>query len=237
MKTFTQWIILFLGGAIVASAQNSTIMLHTGATDPVTEGFGLVFRAPASVGPVIGDFGTDAWRTYADGAVSYLAAAWYQRGLTGEQFTQINHSDWDLDFTMRIGQDGACVNFNTGVQLYSMFFSVAGDFLLAGFANGNLIALRGQAGGYHRYRLAYDFETDSATLFVDDVSRIADAHGTPLSPGGFGGLVWGQVPNGRVSEAYWSSVSLTIIPEPSPSHLLLLGCGLFVRVRFKPESS
>jgi hypothetical protein len=199
------------------------IRQHTGATDPVTEGFRLALGGGSTVGPVTNDLGFASWKVESAGD-----PADYLLSLTTQEQALVAGQDVAFSATLRIIK---------GRNMYMVLWAGSQKFLL-GFdqqPDGDPI-VRAQSGppyslspvfvfesggpGYHSYELAYSGASSGAALWVDGVERVS---GIPSVSGDWGwGGYWGAV-QGASSEANWSSVTFAIVPEPSC--LALFGCG------------
>ena len=208
----------------VAIFGQGTIILHQGATDPVTEGF-TYSGAPDAVGPVYGDLGLDAWRTSVTTNLSR-----YTQLLTPEQQAQATGADWIMSATLRVVQTADYTRGNTWLAFYAGNASFPLDFgadsngdPFVNFGNSSgtpRFVLAGAGSTYHNYQLRYSTTSGIADLWVDGVERFTGISG--LSGFSGWGLFWGELQGGN-SAANWNYISFEIIPEPSS--LALLGCG------------
>jgi hypothetical protein len=229
-----QFLALFLiWQPLLVVGQGSILIVHSGATDPASEGFTLSEIQPASVGPVIGDFGMDAWYTYADQSTNNPNAfAAYNRSLTSQQISDIVGLNWALTVTARSVESGSTgyVYLYTGSELFELIFlnTISGDLLtqVNGANNGPFVTLTGAGDIYHNYQLFYDPATDTADFWVDGIDEINGITGESI--GGYGGL--GFDSKGEVN---WSLASFEVVPEPSPTWLILLGSGVLIYFRRK----
>jgi hypothetical protein len=219
-------IVVFIVGLTVGVARGQgTVVLHQGATDPVTEGF-TYSGVPTSIGPVIGDLGVDAWST----KIGTNTITYYSQSLTPLQQAQAAGVDWIMSATLRVVQTAdytrgnSFARFYMGAELFPLDFGANsnGDpFVHFGNASATpLFTLVGAGSTYHNYQLRYHASTSTADLWVDGAERFTGIAGIP----GFAwwGVTWGEGQLGN-SQANWNRVSFEIIPEPSS--LALLGCG------------
>jgi len=205
----------------IAHGQASFIIQHSGAIDPVSEGFTLTLGPSGAVGPVFADQGLNSWSVISSGVpVNYF------QSLTPQQQLSITDAAWTLSATLRVVQaPQISLALYAGSQRYGMTFELEpdGDPIVNTHSTlSPVLVLDGAGSGYHDYELAYDSATGQASLWVDGVERVTDI--TSVS-GDFGwGVIWGATIQGSVSEANWNHVSLEVVPEPSS--LTLVGLGM-----------
>jgi hypothetical protein len=172
-----------------------TVILHQGATDSVSEGF-TFGGDPASVGPVVGDLGMDAWST----KIVTNNIVYYSQSLTPLQQAQAASAGWIMSATLRIVQSVGSVRGNTfarfymGAELFPLGFGANsnGDpFVHFGNASATpMFVLDGVGSTYHNYQLRYDASSGTADLWVDGIERFTGIAGISGFSGW--GLLWGK---------------------------------------------
>lgn len=202
---------------------------HFGANNPTSEGFTLVTGGAGGTASAIpNDDGVAAWSTQ----VGVGGTLWYSGQLSSAALAQ---SDWILSVNMRVLQSGrsfenSFVEVGTSDYVYNLWFAAKanGDPIVraGAFAYGPVFVMDGVGAGYHDYQLRYSHTAGSAELWVDGVMRLSGI--TSSGPSGFSVLKWGDGQAGP-SSAYWNSVSLQVVPEPSSLSLMLIGLSLIYR--------
>lgn len=222
-------IILTLSGAV--SAHGQVIIRHSGANDPLTEGFSIQ-NPPGEVelGQVFDNQGRDAWSIRDD---RIFDSTFYRYHLQPEDAAPLaNAPGWIMSATMRFVEPGAArLFFTTGSKSFAfeIYLDGTGDIRLTErqvplytFENGGT--------GYHEFSLMYDALDEMLTFWIDGIVRVSNVAGsnTSLPPE----LRFGNV--GPQSHTHWNEVSLAIVPEPATAALLsglgaLLVVGVFRR--------
>lgn len=232
MKNFTITT-LFLS-YLIKSSFGVTLAAHLGDTDPSTEGFVLV-ELDATVGPAIGDSGTEAWGIDSSGGRTY-----YSYSILGADETIANTKGWKLTMNLEILDTPDTVDYG----VYSEYISSLGVFQM-GFGsrpNGDPVislytapgvfteyTVTGGGQGFHNYEIVYNPDSSSADLSIDGVPQFSGWTGWNrpflLSPG----VTFGSYDPGH---ANWNEFTFSIIPEPSGFLLLGTGfCSLLTRRR------
>jgi hypothetical protein len=210
---------------LTLDAASSQIIQHRGAVDPTTEGFSIGFTGGASLEPVLDDFGVDAWSIHTASGNQF---GFYRAFLSPEQQRSIGNQGWMLSAELRIAQVPEAgiplARFYTGTKLFHMSFGAEADGdpfvrLEQGIIGASELkyTLNETGGGYHRFSLIYDPDSDTASLWVDGVERITAYAGNPLfaTPR----IDWGG--GQGVTHTHWSDVTLDVIPEPTVTSLLV----------------
>jgi len=227
MKTHTNLIalgvviVVFLADSVFS--QGSLIFQHSGASDPTIEGFS--FSGTGAVGPVVGDFGVDAWSTA--GGIAY-----YSRGLTPQEQAIVGANDWALSISLRMvdaaGPNGSTfIRFATGTEEFALGFGLMpnGDPLVRSYGAGTTYVLAGAGPGYHSYLLKYQSLLGTASLWVDNVERLSNI--SAFGPSSVAFFRWGAGQSPDYATANWNLVSLKVVPEPS-SVALSICAGLLL---------
>jgi len=251
----------FITGAVVgaafalltSTASASIELVHSGATDPVTEGFGVwpYTYGSAMAGPinVDADNDRDAW------SVSGLSAhqlAYYSTALTATERADVSRQGFVLSVVARVRRGDApaytaaspiivaAVAVSNGSERFDIDLGVnaAGDTVvmlpdyieyIGGLAvtPGASYTLTNAGTGYHSYELSYNPSTRFSNLTVDGVVRIDDYAGfSNYSPaeGNSRGL-YGLLWGGmNVGQADFADLRLASpVPEPSSWHFMCSG--------------
>ena len=206
---------------------------HSGANDPVLEGFNSFSNPSWQTVSVTNDLGYNAWATTVNrSSGTYFAIV----------APSLVANNWTLAVNMRVATPGIInqsASFdavvNQGLAAFYLYFRAApsGNQLVT-INNYPAITLPGGL-TYHEYRLEYDSPTGLASLWVDGIMRIGDIsadqyYPPPQNPQG--GWSWGgatQFPT--THQANWNLVSLEVIPEPNSLSLLFLGSGVLFWLR------
>ncbi len=210
------------------------VFSHTGATDPILEGWTRTSGANVTFGPVINDLGLgiDAWYVYDNGATLGDLGAYLQTP-SPAIVSLGNTYGWKLSAFIRVLPGSGApagspmVLYRDGTRSWQMHFGTtsSGDpivRLITGTSppSGPAFTLAGGANQYHLYELIYDPVADAADLYVD---------GTLLYTGyvGFSWseryVYWGAGSSYDVGKGHFSRVEFYVNPEPST---LALWCGL-----------
>lgn len=174
----------------------STIALHSGNTDPATEGWTYV-TSPGSVvstGPVTNDrgTGTDAWFVDDSGMTPDVDNGNYQTVFTSNQITDAFTQGWRMSANLRAvytaGEGGGTLSdsismiFNSGDKVFAV--NIVGQegnpdvtLYLEDGASGLPISLPGIGDGYHLYEMEFDPQAASATVLVDGIARLTGFSG------------------------------------------------------------
>jgi hypothetical protein len=216
-------------GAVPALGQGTLIVQHSGATDPVTEGFQNL--GPGSGYPVINDMGVNAWGT--PGMPNQYV--WFKYALTPQQQAASAGADWILSADLRITTTNSFPSLALSMDSYGAAYGLEfgsdsnGDqYVIYGSGSTDHVILPGST--YNDYQLRYDASADSVSLWINGVEYanniFTNQPDTYLVDVGWGGGdAFGQNPL-----ANWNLVSLTI-PEPSSAALFLLGGGALIYIR------
>jgi len=230
-------VLVFKVGAVISTSGQGTVLAqHLGSSDPTTEGFSLSVSSDGSVGPVSNDHGFDAWQTHNNGG----GFAYYVQALSPQQQAQVAGSDWVMSASLRIVSPsslGVADALTTGSELFQLFFGSTpnGDPFVQIDSPGNpKFVLTGAGSTYNTYQLKYDSMSGTAGLWVDGVEEANNIPGIPniQTAEAFWGLGQSAGPT-----ANWSQFSLTAVPEPSTTCLLLFGGGaMALRLRARRPS-
>jgi hypothetical protein len=248
---------IFLGGLFLAgwegTVRGDLIGMHSGTTDPLTEGFTTVtFGASSTVGPISNDLGKPAWSIAGSAQSSQFG---YETGaMTATQKAEITATGFVLTMVARVVQGLApaydSINhvviggayLATSVTRYEVELGLnsSGDtvaVLPTSIDNGGPgSSIRAPGPSYtlsgndwHTYQLVYNPTTQLADLFIDGVDRIQGYAGH-TSFAFDQGLVWSANSGGRgdfnLVEA--ETGSLATVPEPSTMILGVAGALLWL---------
>ena len=177
-------------GALWAQASANTVIVHSGSTNPTTEGWtaqpGYANPLNVTVGPVV-DGTTAAW--LADDQSTALGSWYlYKRAISATEVADGLDDGWRLSVTLRVvsdaGQAGQMgspfLEYSDGQRFWQMMFG------LDGAGNTQVRLSQGASppndvnfgplhtvpadGTFHTYELVYDPATKRANLFVDGVA-------------------------------------------------------------------
>lgn len=200
------------------------VIQHSGATDPLTEGFSILTPGEVEHGPMLDDQGFDAW-SIQDGHNADFSSYRYQ--LLPEEEVAASIHGWVLSGTMRFLEFGvARLAFMTGSEDFSFYLTLddKGDITLAR-QQVPLYTLSGGGTDYHEYALVYDPIDATAILWIDGSIRGTNIGAVPsLSPPI---VIFGS--GGRFAHTHWNDVTLAIVPEPA-TVALIAGLGVLLVV-------
>lgn len=236
MISFIGYVITGLFGGL-SSGFGQVLVEHSGAIDPLTEGFvKYSFATNTVVGPVVDDIGRDSWAIEAPlgggGTPSYrydLSSAEQQAALS---------QGWRLFGRMRFAEDGIGVlRFVTGQQDFFLSFWLRENGNIEIWDVDELSYTLTQAGQeYHEYEIVYDAVDQVASLWIGGVGRVAYLSGRGSSAETFITFGVGQ----GSTRVHWNAVSFSIVPEPAAVGLFIGGvvlvlAGTLRRRRMKEE--
>ena len=237
-------------GALVAavllssSVANAGIFItHTGANDPLTEGWNATqtpLGVGASVGAVVNDLGLgiDAWSTDDNSTGSAFPSYIYNP--TAGEIADATTNGWKASINLRVvdvndAQDSS-VLFEYGDTTRRFLVEFGSDQS----GNATVQLFTGQdandptiflgpifnvgSGGYHLYELIYDPVAGSADLFVDGVEQLSDytGHGQATNR-----IAWGGLSGFGVGQGNYNFVQFeTNTSVSEPGTLALLGLSL-----------
>jgi len=255
MKRWLVSIAAALGLGVPAGAV--TLYEHTGANDPLTEGWleAIVF-VQTSVGPVLDDQGSgfDAWFVDDNGTAGG-DAGFYEGPLTAGEVASGESGGWTLSARLRsvdvpdpapgapaVGEDAApFVSYRDGVTTWQLHFQtedtgdltiyLGTDFIVPAGLTHTIV---GGAPDYHLYELVFDPGTGLATLSVDGAEVIADFPGAPFAQP-TPRIAWGSGTSGSTGQGNFNLVRFELaVPEPSGPLLLLAGGAVLLATRLRP---
>jgi hypothetical protein len=219
---------LFATAVVPALGQSTFVIQHTGATDPVTEGFQNL--GPGSGYPVINDMGHNAWATP---GISNLSV-FYKYVLTPQQQAESAGADWILSANLRITTTNAFPIFSLNLEGYNGgyglgFGSASNGDQYVEYAPGSSGRVTLPGSNYNDYELRYDASAEAVSLWINGIEYanniFTNQHATYLQEVGWMSGYY----DSQNASANWNLLSLTI-PEPSSSAVILLGSGVLVFV-------
>lgn len=228
--------VLLVTAVVPASGQGTLVIQHSGATDPLTEGFG---GHAFGVSPVFNDAGVNAWATPS----STNSSSSYGYFLSSQQQIETTGADWTFTVNVRVATEHASTNpvaFYAGLDIgsegyYTLLFdsTPTGDpdelYLSVNSGPTNVVNLTGAGSTYNNYQLIYNASADMASLWINGVEYTNNI--SPLEPDhGVQLVYWGSEGGPTFEQANWNLVSLEITPEPATMALVGLG-ALIVAVR------
>ena len=152
--------------AVPALGQGTLIIQHSGATDPVTEGFQNLGHGSGY--PVINDMGVNAWVT--PGITN--GNPFYEYWLTPQQEAESVGADWILSVNLRIATTNSGPWFGlafyaAGIGLDFGSDSNGNQFVGYGYGLGTNYSVTLSGLNYHDYQLKYDDSADTVSLWID----------------------------------------------------------------------
>ncbi|MCG8587264.1 MAG: PEP-CTERM sorting domain-containing protein [Pirellulales bacterium] len=243
------FVVALLSGtaSIVQAAQ--IIALHSGDTNPTTEGW---TRKPGGVpiveGPVANDAGfggLSAWNIN-DNSTAGGSTLIYTTTTTASQMDNAAEFGWILSMRVRVVDTPDAVDYSvyggystTAAALDRRFLiqlgsDSAGDPIVR-LEGLSATTLTGLGNGYHLYELIYDPDAGSADLFVDGVETISNYTGA-ANPLNFARVGWGGAQSDTIGSGNYNLVSFAIL-IPEPSTMALLGFGVVGLAVLRPNRS
>jgi len=240
--------ILTVAMSLVASAGHAAIALHTGQTDPVTEGW-TKFRPFSSVDtfPVADDLGLgiDAWSI--DDNAGFGPPGHdgvYGQLLTPGQISTVESLGWRYGVRMRIvdselgvTHDSIMASVIDSTHTYTMQFgrTATGKPLVmvtTGEDVGPTFEVNDLNNSYHLYELLFSPVSDSASLYVDGILQTSGYTGRlgadlGTGTGATGNINFGSTSNNFTGQANYASVTFDSVPEPSS---IYVGLGMIATV-------
>jgi hypothetical protein len=217
-----------------ALGQGTMIIQHSGAADPLTEGFvGHAFGGS----PVFNDAGVNAWATPS----STNSSSSYGYFLSSQQQIETTGANWTFTVNVRVATEHASTNpvaFYAGLEVgsegYLLLFdsTPTGDpdelYLSVNSGPTNIVNLTGAGSTYNNYQLIYNASADMASLWINGVEYTNDI--SPLQQHNGSQVYWGSEGTSAYELANWNLVSFEITPEPTTICLLLFGSGVLIYV-------
>jgi hypothetical protein len=252
-RTSTALIIIasLLMAGLAGRARADVIGLHSGMTDPLTEGFSTVsFGASSTAGPISNDLGKPAWSiagTAQSSQFGYMSGA-----LTATQQAEVAATGFTLTMVARVVQGLAPAydstshvviggaDLDTGVKRFEVDLSLDSQgntvaVLPTSIDNGGPgFSIRAPGANYtvtgndwHTYQLVYNPTTQLADLFIDGVDQISGYAGHTSFVENRG-LVWSANSGGQGDFNFVNAETGTLSTTPEPSSLLICGGTLLL---------
>jgi len=227
-------LIVMMGvGEVWANPISGVLVSHSGATNPISEGW---HRGPngggVSESPIVDDEGFDAWIIDDNSGGGDLE---YQLYPSASEHAAAFSQGWKYTARVKVAEvpdsaDRGCfLGYGTdAVRFYIDLGTEAdGDPILRLLGPPDMVFVGDGLGpGYHLYEMQYDPATTLATVSVDGI-QLTDSYGGYVG-GGPDRVLWGSGFNGT-GEGRWNMVNFEIIPEPASTALLVCGAlGLLV---------
>jgi hypothetical protein len=223
--------VLLVTEVVPALGQGTLIIQHSGATDPLTEGW-----SGSGGYPITNDLGVNAWSMPEPNNLGDH----YQYDTTSQEQAELLSAGWIFSINARVATSNAplgqfgyfdAVLWGSPASIAVLIFgsTTNGDPIVklkCGSAS-DTITLTGAGSTYNLYQLQYDVTADTASLWIDGVDYLSNI---ALTNQNIVTVAW----EGGGSPAYervnWNLVSLEITPEPSTMALFGLG-ALIVATR------
>ncbi len=244
---------LVAGLAWSLSASATTIFVHSGALNPVTDegwtGFASA-NASTTASPVINDIGSgyDAWAVD-DNSTALDTLRYYYEDLTVAQVNEGFTDGWRLSTRLRVVNINDAFNFTAGYGNGSSVSAIYRDFtrdwaLYFGsqadgdtrirLPNGVIYEFEGSGTGYHLYELVYDPSAASADFFIDGIETVSNIVGntTAFSQRR---VLWGAATSTDAGEGRYNYVRFATSSAvvPLPGAVWLLGGALVLLGRLR----
>lgn len=226
---FTLIITTWLG---TVDCYSQTILQHTGANDPLDEGFFVIDSGSEQVGPVFNDQGFDAWSI---NTLNSNDTPTYRYDLLPNEQQAATENGWEFSVRMRFVELGfASLRFQTGTRNYwvALGLNESGDITV--WDGGLVYTFEGGGSDYQEYSVLFDSIDQTASLWIAGVGQVADLSGG-FSTEEQAFFVGFGVGHQIRSHVHWNEATLAIIPEPTSYSILLSGAViltvLFVRRR------
>jgi hypothetical protein len=231
-----------------SAAQASTLYVHDGATDPLSEGWSgsIGTGGGTSATAVYNDAGSgfDAWAVD-DNSTASDTLRYYYEDLTAAQTEEGASAGWSLSLRLRIVNipDGfttvggfgvastIAATYRDGVRDWYLGFGAQADgdpVIRLPNNNTGTWAFEGGGSGYHLYELRYDPLAGSADFFIDGIERISNIVANTSVYSGRR-VLWGATTSPDAGEGRFSSVRFEMAPAaavPIPAAAWLLGSAL-----------
>jgi hypothetical protein len=245
----TRWSVAFVAAVGFGLPAGAVVLHeHTGANDPLTEGW--VEGGPfvqTTAGPVLDDQGSgiDAWFVDDDGT-AFGDAGLYEGPITPEEAASGESDGWALTTRLRsvdvpdpapgappVGEDAApFLAYRDGTTTWQLHFQTedSGDLTVFLGTNFDVFAglthtIVGGAPDYHLLELVLDPGSGLAALSVDGSEIIADYPGASLvTPAPV--VLWGSGDSDSTGQGNFNLVRFELVPEPTASLLLAVGAGV-----------
>lgn len=220
---------------------------HSGAADPITEGFGVYnIIGSATVGPVHNDFGYEAWSI--NGTSQGQQYIYTSGPVSVAQQTEFANQGFTLTVVERVLQNQApvytsvnpvaigAVSVSTGAKRFDIALGLDsnGDTVVvlpndvypsrgSVLSPGTSFTLPNSGSSYHTYQLVYNPVTSLSDLSVDGIVRLQNYAGYAYSLNGTYNLIWAGINGGQ---ANFNSIQLTSSPVPIPGTVWLGFSGM-----------
>ncbi|MBW1646362.1 MAG: PEP-CTERM sorting domain-containing protein [Deltaproteobacteria bacterium] len=222
-------LVLFL----VPPVFGTTIALHTGANNPLSElwtyhenGTGVLVGA---LSPDDG-YGCDAW--YVDDQVGYYG--YYSYALTADQVQAADDYGWRLAAFLRLpdipdpaaaGDGSPFISYRDGSHIFQLHFGTQddGDPIVRLYAANHSYAIEGGGAGYHSYVLEYQ-PGNGVSFLVDGTEYLSGWSGASFSSSPV--VLWGAASSRPTGRGNFNRVEFETVPEPATAWLLLAGVAL-----------
>ncbi|MFO0875176.1 MAG: hypothetical protein U0575_14560 [Phycisphaerales bacterium] len=210
-----------------------TVFAHSGASDPVDEGWMLSGPGPfTTVGPaVVGSPPIGVWRID-DPSNGGDSAAVYSRTLLPCHDMIASASGWSLRTCLRVvdapGTESIWVGYNTLSRRYDMWFScdAAGQTTVKLMTTYGACVIGGPTAttgdgldcgtaGFHEFDLRFDAGAGSADLFIDGVEVVSNYLGHTIGLSQVPGIGWGAGSSCGNGSGEFHTVEFVIDADPS----------------------
>ncbi len=232
----TRFVLTVILLAFAGNVSASIIALHSGSTDPTTEGWTFVGTGTGVTTGAINDGGTPAWFVDDDSTVSGSIGL-YRFDVSALDAAQGNSAGWTLSTTIRnvdvpdTESGSTAVIYRDGSTSWSLQFGSESDgdpvvlarTSLTNDLIGSSYVLNGAGNTFNTFQLVYDPVLGSADLFVNGIEQISNYSGFALTE--TPKVYWGSGRSPDTGRGNYSSVSFSTA-VPIPSAAWLFGSGL-----------
>ncbi|MEZ5065948.1 MAG: hypothetical protein R3B81_14540 [bacterium] len=212
----------FLALVLAAGASADTLVgVHSGAADPVTEGWVQDLAGPGTSSGPADDGGTAAW-VITDGSQAGGSANWYRWTPDPAHLAAALSSGWRVRAVLRVtNANGAGETQFFGFLTGSVAFQVhlkaeaGGDVtarLLEGYPPFSGPTFTAVGGGYHTFELVSDGASGTASFLIDGSTVHTGYDGLPFGSAG-GGARFGCGTSEATGVVFVSSVEFSIASD------------------------
>lgn len=257
MRVSNLIVVLAVWAGTVTTPVGAVTLVHSGASNPLTEGFTTsVYLGSPVLTPVLGDQGYDAWQVsmpstaaqfgYVSGPPSLADRAAFAQGFGISLVARVMqgssasvYSSANPVILASAGLDGPTrYNIHLGLDTNGDVVVVLPQSIDDGGGGGRIRArgglsytLTGLGSGYHRYELVFGPIANGAqigTLYVDGIERLSGYSGYTNIYGSNGGFSFYTASGGVVR---YAQTQISAVPEPAQAWLLLAGLLALVPLR------
>lgn len=240
------WCLCFLFFGLVSAQSATTLASYVGTSAPSMQGWGVTQPSGSTIltSQVVED-GRNAWRVEDPGVTTSARHLYYSKTVTVGQTDLMFSQGWEMSVTLKIPETaglgdwardrGITIGFTHSIpgdrRFYSLIFGrdAAGSTSVSIY--GSAAAAKFLSPGFHKYTVRYLPGDTAASVYIDG-AYWETMQGGLLGSVGTSTILWGDNYSGNTPQriAFYESVALAIIPEPSKALLGVFGVmGLIMR--------